>query len=123
MTAVAVCKLGETENGAPSRPPEITAQDFDRRRVKVANCKNILERPDLSDEDAQGIIDHLYSFAGVVVDVFIELVCKQNQKTSPSPLEREPTSSIVRATELEADSSEAQNLVGGAIRQYSGLQV
>jgi hypothetical protein len=35
-------------------------------------CRAILGLPDLTDEEAEGLLDHLYSVADVVVCAFIE---------------------------------------------------
>jgi hypothetical protein len=35
-------------------------------------CRALLNRPDLSDTEAERILEHLYSFADVAVDAFIE---------------------------------------------------
>ena len=35
-------------------------------------CREILELPGLTDEQAQGLLDHLYAVAEVSVDAFIE---------------------------------------------------
>lgn len=45
------------------------------RCVTVEKCKAILQQPDLSHEDASKLIEHLYLFANVVTDIFIEQRC------------------------------------------------
>ena len=52
-------------------------------RMSVAKCRAVLRRPTLTDAEANEIIDHLYSFAEVITDVFIE------QQPCSSPI-REP---------------------------------
>jgi hypothetical protein len=42
------------------------------RRVTAEMCRVDLQRPDLTDEEAEAILDHLYSVASVSVDAFIE---------------------------------------------------
>lgn len=42
------------------------------RRVTAAMCRDILQRPNLKDEEAEGLLDHLYLVANVGVDAFIE---------------------------------------------------
>ncbi len=46
--------------------------DSKARRVTVEMCRSLLGRPDLSDTEAERILEHLYSFADVAVDAFIE---------------------------------------------------
>lgn len=43
------------------------------RRVSVEMCRDLLQRPDLSDEEAEAILDQLYQFASVAADAFTEL--------------------------------------------------
>jgi hypothetical protein len=50
----------------PARP------DPKARRVTAEMCRAILERPNLTDEEAEGLLDHLYLVANVAVDAFIE---------------------------------------------------
>lgn len=42
------------------------------RRVTAEMCRALLQRPDLTDVEAERMLDHLYMVADVVVDAFIE---------------------------------------------------
>jgi len=42
------------------------------RRVTAQMCRALLQRPDLTDVEAERMLDHLYMVADVVVDAFIE---------------------------------------------------
>jgi hypothetical protein len=50
----------------PARP------DPKARRVTAEMCRTILQRPNLTDEEAEALLDHLYLVASVGVDAFIE---------------------------------------------------
>lgn len=42
------------------------------RRVTAQMCRALLQRPGLTDEEAERMLDHLYMVADVGVDAFIE---------------------------------------------------
>lgn len=42
------------------------------RRVTAQMCRALLQRPDLTEEEAERLLDHLYMAADVVVSAFIE---------------------------------------------------
>ena len=50
----------------PERP------DPKARRVTAEMCRAILQRPSLTDEEAEALLDHLYLVADVGVEAFIE---------------------------------------------------
>ena len=50
----------------PARP------DPKARRVTAEMCRTILQRHNLTDEEAEALLDHLYLVANVGVDAFIE---------------------------------------------------
>lgn len=43
-----------------------------RRRVTLDMCKALLNQRNLTDEQAQVKLDHLYCFASVIADAFVE---------------------------------------------------
>ena len=53
--------------------------DLEAQRVTVETCRRLLNRPALSDEEAQSILDHLYRLAHVTVDAFIERLDRPNK--------------------------------------------
>ena len=61
-------------DAAPPQPLETTAQQrkVEARRVTTEMCRAVLQQPNLTDEEAEKIVEHLYLFADVVTDAFIE---------------------------------------------------
>jgi hypothetical protein len=61
-------------DAAPLQPSELIAQhdNPEAHRVKAKTCRALLNRPNLTDEEAEEIVEHLYGFANVCVDVFTE---------------------------------------------------
>ena len=63
-------------------------------------CRAMLERPNLTDEEAEELLDHLYSVADVGVDAFMELrgrTEKNNQYDSLTELGNESLASVIHA--------------------------
>jgi len=56
------------------------------RRVTAEMCRALLQRPDLTNEEAERLLDHLYMVADVVVDAFIEQRGRTNQVVDCEPL-------------------------------------
>ena len=51
---------------------ESARPDSEARRVTIEMVKALLNRPSMSDEVANRLLDHVYSVADVIVDAFIE---------------------------------------------------
>lgn len=49
-------------------------------------CRAILQRPSLTDQEAEGLLDHLYLVADVVVDAFREQRGRTGKKAQYDPL-------------------------------------
>jgi hypothetical protein len=74
--------------------------DLKARRVTAEMCRATLQQPNLMDEEAELLLDHLYSAANVAVDAFIEQRgrTKQNyQCDSLTELGNESLASVIRA--------------------------
>ena len=56
------------------------------RRVTAEMCRAILQRPNLTDEEAEGLLDHLYLVADVSVDAFIEQRGRSEENVEHEPL-------------------------------------
>lgn len=56
------------------------------RRVTAQMCRALLQRPDLTDAEAERMLDHLYMVAGVVVDAFIEQRGRTERSVEYEPL-------------------------------------
>lgn len=56
------------------------------RRVTAEMCRALLQRPDLTDEDAERLLDHLYVVADVAIDAFIEQRGRTKQKNECEPV-------------------------------------
>lgn len=56
------------------------------RRVTAQMCRAFLQRPDLTDEEAERLLDHLYMVADVVVDAFIEQRGRTEEVVECEPL-------------------------------------
>ena len=54
---------------------QFARQQLGARRVTVETCRTLLQQPNLTHEQASKLIEHLYLFANVVADVFIEQHC------------------------------------------------
>jgi hypothetical protein len=70
------------------------------RRVTADMCRVDLQRLDLTDEEAEAILDHLYSVADVGVNAFMELrgrTEKNTQFDSLTELGNESLASVIRA--------------------------
>jgi hypothetical protein len=61
------------------------------RRVTARMCRALLQHPDLTDEDAERLLDHLYMVADVAVDAFIEQRGRVERKS-----EHEPVAELIR---------------------------
>lgn len=78
----------------PARP------DPKARHVTAEMCRTILQRPNLSDEEAEALLDHLYLAANVAVDAFIEQrghTGKDTQYDSLVELGNESLASVIHA--------------------------
>jgi hypothetical protein len=76
----------------PARP------DPKARRITAEMCKAILQRPELTDEEAEGLLEHLYLWANIGVDAFIEQrgrTEKNNQCDSLAELGNESLASVI----------------------------
>ena len=60
------------------------------RGVTAQMCRVLLQRPEITDEEAERLLDHLYLVADVGVDAFIE----QRART-PEKRECEPTTELI----------------------------
>ena len=90
MKATLVPQAGKVATAAPPHPLETTEQQqLEGRRVTVDTCRTIVQQSDLSDQEAQEIIEHLYLFAEVATDAFIELRCDHLKNTDEPQLESE----------------------------------
>lgn len=49
-------------------------------------CRALLQRPDLTDEEAERLLDHLYMVADVAVDAFIEQRGRTERRDEYEPL-------------------------------------
>jgi hypothetical protein len=61
-------------------------------------CRAILKRPNLTDEEAEALLDHLYLFADVGVEAFIEQrghTEKNDQCDSLAELGNESLASVI----------------------------
>jgi len=70
------------------------------RRVTAGMCREILQRPNLTDEEAEALLDHLYLVASVGVDAFIEQrgrTAKNDECDSLMDLGNEALASVIRA--------------------------
>lgn len=56
------------------------------RRVTAQMCRALLQRPDLTDVEAERMLDHLYMVADVVVDAFIERQGRTERIVEHEPL-------------------------------------
>jgi hypothetical protein len=54
-------------------------------------CRSLLKRPELSNEDAERILDHLYSLADVAVEAFIE---RPSRPEMDNPIEGAPVAAL-----------------------------
>lgn len=76
----------------PARP------DPKARRVNAEMCRAILQRPNLKDEEAEALLNHLYLVANVGVDAFIEQrgrTEKNDQCDSLTELGNESLASVI----------------------------
>ncbi len=60
--------------------------DQKARRVTAEMCRAILQRPDLTDEEADRLLDHLYLVADVGIDAFVEQRGRTKQNVECEPL-------------------------------------
>lgn len=70
------------------------------RRVTAEMCRVLLQRPDLTNEEAERLLDHLYMVADVVVDAFTEQRGCTKRSTEYEPLTElgnESLASIIHA--------------------------
>ena len=56
------------------------------RVVTAQMCRALLQRPDLTDVEAERMLDHLYMVADVVVDAFIERQGRTERIVEHEPL-------------------------------------
>lgn len=56
------------------------------RRVTAEMCRALLQRPNLTDQEAEALLDHLYLVADVVADAFIEQRGRTEQNVECEPL-------------------------------------
>ena len=70
------------------------------RHVTAETCRAILQRPNLTDEEAEALLDHLYLVADVGVDAFIEQRGRTGKNSQSEPLAElgnEPFTSVIHA--------------------------
>ena len=67
------------------------------RRVSSEMCRSILQQPNLSDEQAEQILNHLYIVANVLVDAFIDYK-RPTRKHDPSDVQLDNEPLPVRCT-------------------------
>ncbi len=74
--------------------------DPEARRVTAEMCRVDLQRPDLTDQEAEALLDHMYLAANVGVDAFIEQrgrTEKNTQYDTLTELGNESLASVIRA--------------------------
>lgn len=60
------------------------------RRVSLQMCRELLQRPEITDEEAERLLDHLYLVADIGLDAFAEQQGRTRQKS-----EYEPTAELI----------------------------
>lgn len=73
----------------PARP------DPRARRVTAEMCRALLQRPNLTDEEAEALLDHLYLVADVGLEAFIE---QRGRPAAVESAEYEPLSELGNET-------------------------
>lgn len=65
--------------------------DSEARCVTASTARAILQRPNLSDAEAEKLLDHLYSLADVIVQAFIE---RRSRSTEAPAIGNVPAAAI-----------------------------